>query len=419
MAITMDIEQKLLILGESAKYDVSCASSGSYRKTPDGGFGSGSISGICHSWSSDGRCVSLLKILLTNICIYDCEYCLNRASNNIPRTVFKPEEIADLTINFYKRNYIEGLFLSSGIIRSPDYTMDLMYQTIFLLRNKHRFGGYIHAKIIPGSSDTAIEKIIPLADRVSSNIELPSHKSLEILAPDKSKSDVLYPIQYVRKIGGDLPVKSGRTGISMSTQLIVGASPETDKDILTLAGYFYKKSYLKRVYYSAYIPVNNTKNLPSLSSPPLMREHRLYQADWLMRFYNFSTDEIVDEAHPFLMEDLDPKTAWALRNLHFFPVDVNLADKEMLLRVPGIGVRGVQKILSARKYGYLTPEILKKIGISLKRAKFFISFKGKYFGKCCFREDEIYRKLTFKKPVVQTSIFDLLEHQESVILGEV
>lgn len=415
----MKLEEKLLILGESAKYDVSCASSGSSRKAPAGGLGSGAISGICHSWSGDGRCVSLLKILLTNICIYDCEYCINRSSNDIKRAIFTPQEIAELTINFYKRNYIEGLFLSSGVIKSPDFTMDLIYQTLFILRNRYKFGGYIHAKIIPGSSDTAIEKVTSLADRISSNIELPSHKSLEILAPDKSKSDVLYPIQYVKKIGNNLPAKAVQKTISMSTQLIVGASPESDREILTLAQYFYKRAYLKRVYYSAYLPVNNTKNLPVISAPPLLREHRLYQADWLIRFYNFSADEIVDEKHPFLMEDLDPKTGWALRNLHIFPVDVSFAEKEILLRVPGIGVRGVQKILTARKFRYLTPEILTKLGISLKKAKYFLSFKGIYAGNCYFREDEIYRKLTLKKGVLQTSVFDLLEHQESVIFGEV
>ena len=415
----MNIEEKLLILGESAKYDVSCASSGSNRKAPAGGLGSGSISGICHSWSGDGRCVSLLKILLTNICIYDCEYCINRSSNNIKRAMFTPEEVAELTINFYKRNYIEGLFLSSGIVKSPDFTMDLIYQTLLLLRKKYQFGGYIHAKIIPGSSDTAIENVTTLADRVSSNIELPSHKSLEILAPDKSKSDVLYPIKHVKRFGENLPVKKAQKNISMSTQLIIGASPESDKEVLTLAQHFYKKGYLKRVYYSAYIPVNTTKNLPTISSPPLLREHRLYQADWLIRFYNFTPNEIVDDAHPYLPEDMDPKTFWALRNLHIFPVDVNLADKEILLRVPGIGIRGVQKILTARKFRYITPETLTKIGVSLKRAKYFLSFKGVYAGGCVFREDEIYRKLTVKKAFLEKSVFDILEHQESIIFGEV
>lgn len=394
----MELEQKLKILTESAKYDVSCASSGSHRTRIKGGMGNAAPSGICHSWSSDGRCVSLLKILLSNKCIYNCEYCLNRSSNNIERATMTPEEVADLTINFYKRNYIEGLFLSSAVVRSPDHTMELIYRTLWILRKEHLFSGYIHAKLIPGASDTLIEKVTALADRVSSNIELPSSESLRRLAPDKSRADVLYPINYVQKLSENLPVQRikphempniRRMGISMSTQLIVGASPESDHDILRLSAYFYGKSLLKRVYYSAYVPVNQTPNLPAIQAPPLLREHRLYQADWLLRFYNFKLDEIIGDNATNLSLEFDPKTAWALRNLHLFPIDINRADYEMLMRVPGIGIRSAQKIVTARRFAKLDIKDLLKMGISLKRAKYFILCGGKYAGGSTIREDII------------------------------
>lgn len=405
----MELEQKLRILTESAKYDVSCASSGSNRTRTKGGIGNAAPSGICHSWSSDGRCISLLKILLSNSCIYNCEYCLNRSSNNIERATMTPEEIADLTINFYKRNYIEGLFLSSAVVRSPDHTMELIYRTLLLLRQRHLFSGYIHAKLIPGASDVLIEKVTALADRVSSNIELPSSESLKRLAPDKSRSDVLYPINYVRKLSENLPVPASRgkgkegirrTGISMSTQLIVGASPESDHDILRLSAYFYNKSLLKRVYYSAYVPVNHTPNLPTIQAPPLLREHRLYQADWLLRFYNFKLDEIIGN-NPNLSLEFDPKTAWALRNLHLFPVDVNGADYEMLIRVPGIGIRSAQKIVTARRFAKLDMKDLLKMGISLKRARYFLVLNGKYAGECPIREDILCNQLKEKGAPLQ------------------
>lgn len=395
----MELEEKLRILTESAKYDVSCASSGSDRaRSSKGGVGTAVPSGVCHSWSSDGRCVSLLKILLSNKCIYNCEYCVNRVSNNIERATMTPEEVADITINFYKRNYIEGLFLSSGVVRSPDHTMELIYRTLLLLREKYLFSGYIHAKLIPGSSDLLIEKVTALADRVSSNIELPSSESLKRFAPDKSRADVLYPIKYVRNLNENLPVPaSRRKNISMSTQMIIGASPESDQDILRLSEYFYNKSLLKRVYYSAYVPVNLTSNLPCIKSPPLLREHRLYQADWLLRFYQFKLDEIVGNTAPNLSLEVDPKTAWAIRNLHLFPMDVNRVDMEMLIRVPGIGVRSAQKIIKARRFSRLDEQGLARLGVSLKKARYFLAFNGKYAGRCQMKEDVILSHIMDKK----------------------
>lgn len=324
-----------------------------------------------------------------------------------------PEEIADLTINFYRRNYIEGLFLSSAVVRSPDYTMELIYRTLWLLRKEHMFSGYIHAKLIPGASDILIEKVTALADRVSSNIELPSSESLLRLAPDKSRSDVLYPIKYVQKLSEKLPVKClkpnsmpniRRRGISMSTQLIVGASPESDRDILRLSAYFYNKSLLKRVYYSAYVPVNHTSNLPAIQAPPLLREHRLYQADWLLRFYNFKLDEIIGDNASNLSIEFDPKTAWALRNLHLFPIDVNVADYEMLIRVPGIGIRSAQKIITARRFTKLDMNDLLKMRISLKRTKYFILLKGRYAGECPMREDILSHYLSAPREIIQQSL---------------
>lgn len=414
-----DIYEKMNILANSAKYDVSCSSSGSDNNHKTGELGATHNSGICHTFTQDGRCVSLLKVLLTNHCIYDCAYCVNRSSNSdIPRVAFSPRELADITINFYKRNYIEGLFLSSGIISSEDHTMVMILRTLKILRHEYKFNGYIHVKLIPGSSNELIEQIVSLANRVSSNIELPSDKSLKLLAPNKTKEKVLQPLKLAR----DISLENGNKPIGMSTQLIVGATPESDKDILKLSSVLYDKALLKRVYYSAYIPVNDDKNLPAISNkPPLLREHRLYQADWLLRFYDFSYDEIANDQFPNLDEEVDPKTSWALHNLSYFPMEINSASKDELLRIPGIGVRGVFKILKARKFKSLDFDDLKKLKISLKRAKYFITCKGKYQKEVPFENDRIKNALINPEPkkisqnFQQPSLFDL---KYSPITGE-
>lgn len=376
----MDIEKKLNILADSAKYDVSCSSSGSNRKN-NGGIGNGSLSGICHSFSADGRCVSLLKVLMTNVCIFDCKYCINRKSNEIERAVFTPEEICDITINFYKRNYIEGLFLSSGIIKNPNYTMSRIYETIKLLREKHKFNGYIHVKTIPGTDPELIKKVGLLADRMSINIELPSNESLKLLAPSKTKENLLKPMKYVaNKIKDDKRfVRAGQ-----STQMIIGATKETDFKILTLSEGLYEKMQLKRVYYSAYIPVNKDSLLPTVHEVPLVRENRLYQADWLLRFYKFKADEVLNDQYPNFNYLIDPKANWALNNLALFPVEINKIDYDNLIRVPGIGLTSALKIVKARKYSTLEFEDLRRMGVSLKRAKYFITCNGKYFTSANF-----------------------------------
>jgi putative DNA modification/repair radical SAM protein len=398
----MDIFTKLEILADAAKYDVSCSSSGSDRANIKGGLGNGAKAGICHSWADDGRCISLLKILFTNYCIYDCAYCINRRSNDIKRASFSVKEVVDLTLNFYKRNYIEGLFLSSGIIKNPDYTMENLLSIVKKLRCEHLFRGYIHMKAIPGASESLIKKAGFYVDRMSVNIELPSEESLNKLAPDKKKKDIIKPMSFIghniidnieeKKKNKKLPsfVPAGQ-----STQLIIGATPDTDFKIMKLASKLYDTFKLKRVYYSAYIPVsNNDSRLPVIAKPPLKRENRLYQADWLLRFYKFRVDEIIDEANPNFDENFDPKASWALRNLHLFPIEINKADYNTLLRVPGIGVLGAQKIVASRKYANLRFEDLKKIGIVLKRAKFFITCNGKFFEtKKEFNETAIKTKL--------------------------
>ena len=409
-----DIYEKMQILADSAKYDVSCSSSGSDSNYKTGELGATHNSGICHSFTADGRCVSLLKVLLTNFCIYDCAYCINRKSNEIKRAAFSPRELADITINFYKRNYIEGLFLSSGIIDNEDHTTNLILRVLKILRHEYKFNGYIHVKLIPGADERLIKQVVNLANRVSSNIELPSDKSLKLLAPNKTRESVLQPLKLAR----DISLEKNKKPIGMSTQLIVGATPETDKDILKLSSVMYDKALLKRVYYSAYIPVNDDKNLPSIiNKPPLLREHRLYQADWLLRFYDFSYDEIVNDEFPNLDEEVDPKTSWALHNLQYFPMEINAVSKDELLRIPGIGVRGVFKILKARKYKSLDFDDLKKLKISLKRAKYFITCKGKYQKEIPFENDRI--KTALIKPVVkkieQPTLFDI---NYSAITGE-
>lgn len=409
-----DIYQKMEILSDSAKYDVSCSSSGSDSNYKTGELGATHKSGICHTFTADGRCVSLLKVLITNHCIYDCAYCINRSSNDIPRAAFSPRELADITINFYKRNYIEGLFLSSGIIDSEDHTMGLLLNVLKLLRHEHKFNGYIHVKLIPGSDERLIDEVTKLASRVSSNIELPSDTSLKLLAPNKTKEQVLQPLKLAR----DISLERERKVIPMSTQLIVGATPESDLDILKLTSNLYDKALLKRVYYSAYIPVNDDKNLPALlNKPPLLREHRLYQADWLLRFYDFRYDEIVDLAHPNLDEELDPKTFWALNNLNYFPMDINRASKEELIRIPGIGVRGAFKILKARRFKRLGFDDLKKLRISLKRAKYFIVANKDYQKEVPMQSENIKRILL--KPTIKTIQPSLFDVDYSAITGEI
>lgn len=427
----MEIDEKLKILADSAKYDASCSSSGSRRSNTKNGIGNGDVSGICHSWGADGRCISLLKILMSNCCIYDCKYCINRCSNAIARATFTPREIADLTIGFYKRNYIEGLFLSSAVIKSPDYTMELIYEAISILRNEYHFHGYIHTKTIPGSSPELIQKVGLLADRVSTNIELPSQESLKLLAPDKSKEDILTPMKYVanrisssQALLADNSKKTFFTTTSkkkemfvpagQTTQLIVGATPESDFKILKLSEGLYQKMSLKRVYYSAYISINEDKNLPTLEKPPLLRENRLYQADWLLRFYGFQADELLSEANPNFNTLLDPKCDWALRHLEQFPVEINSANYYTLLRVPGIGVISAKRIVKARREFHLTFDNLKKLGIVLKRARYFITCDGKYYDKIQnFHHGFIETNLLYSEKIalpspdyLQTSIFD-------------
>lgn len=380
----MEIIDKLKILADSAKYDVSCSSSGSKRNNKSSGIGNGAISGICHSWSADGRCISLLKILMTNCCMYNCKYCINRSSNDIPRASFTPREVADLTINFYKRNYIEGLFLSSAVVKSPDYTMELLYGTVSILRNEYNFNGYIHTKTIPGASFELINKLGKLVDRMSINIELPSNDSLKLLAPQKEKAGILEPMKYIyTNIDISNKEKSNYSKsfvpAGQTTQLIVGATPESDLKIMKLSEGLYKKFKLKRVYYSAYVSVNKDASLPSLKSPPLLRENRLYQADWLLRFYGFKSEELLDEKHPNFNALLDPKCEWALRHLEQFPVDVNSADYFTLLRVPGIGVTSAKRIIRSRRNFKLNFDTLKGLGVVLKRAIYFITCSGKYY----------------------------------------
>lgn len=373
--------EKLKILAGAAKYDVSCASSGTKRGNTQGGIGNATAWGICHSFAEDGRCISLLKIMLSNYCIYDCAYCYNRKSNDIPRTSFTPDEIANLTIEFYRRNYIEGLFLSSGVLNNPDHTMERMVLVAKKLRTEHRYNGYIHLKTIPGASQQLVTEAGHYADRLSVNIEIPTENNLKILAPEKDFKSVLEPMKMIST--GILEAKEDRkkyrnaprfSPSGQSTQLIIGATNDTDHTILKLSSALYTRRDLKRVYYSGYIPVNSYDNrLPTLSAPPLVREHRLYQADWLMRFYGFRNNEIVNDENPNLDLELDPKVTWALRNPHLFPVDVNTADPMMLLRIPGVGTKSVQLIIMARKHNRLNSAHLKKMGVIMKRAQYFIT----------------------------------------------
>ena len=369
----MELKEKLIILADSAKYDASCSSSGS-TTNHKGQIGNTAYSGICHSFASDGRCISLLKILLTNCCIYDCKYCLNRQSNNIKRAIFTPEEICEITLNFYRRNYIEGLFLSSGIIKSPDYTMNLMIETISLLRNKYKFGGYIHAKAIPGASEYLLKKLVNLVDRLSANIELPTENGLKLLAPNKDSNKVTKIMQFIKDNKSKNYVPAGQ-----STQMVIGATKENDYEIMSKSEDMYKKYSLKRVFYSAYIPVNKDSLLPMINTPPLKRENRLYQADWLLRFYNFKVTDILSEDNPNFNLLLDPKADWALRHLDEFPKEINSCSYNELLKIPGIGVTSAKRIISSRKYFKINFKDLKRMGIVLKRAKYFITCNNKYF----------------------------------------
>lgn len=377
------IPEKLQILADAAKYDASCSSSGSKRANTGKGLGNADGMGICHSYTEDGRCVSLLKILFTNHCIYDCAYCVSRRSNDVRRAAFTVEEVIDLTINFYRRNYIEGLFLSSGIFKNADYTMERLVRVARELRTQHHFNGYIHLKAIPGASPELLHEAGLYADRLSVNIEIPSEASLQKVAPEKNYRDIIVPMNYLRhekeKYVDEKPrIKSAPLFLpaGQSTQLIVGASPENDRHILRLANGLYQQQKLKRVYYSGYVPIQTDNRVPQLKAPPLVRENRIYQADWLLRFYGFSVDEIVDDQHPDLDLEIDPKLAYALRHPDQFPVDINRADYEMILRVPGIGVKSAKKIISSRRHQYLHAEHLQKIGVVLKRARHFISCPG-------------------------------------------
>ena len=397
----MTTEEKLEILADAAKYDVACTSSGVDRRGDGTGMGNSIAAGICHSFSTDGRCISLLKILMSNACIYDCKYCRNRASNDIERATFTPEEICTLTMDFYRRNYIEGLFLSSGIIRNPSYTMELLFQTMWLLRNKYRFQGYIHLKAIPGADPRLLEQVGYLVDRMSVNLELPTAEGLAKLAPNKNRKTILTPMRQIQngiaQSKNELAVyRHAPSFVSggQSTQMIVGATPETDYQIVNVAESLYQKFKLKRVFYSAYVQINQDKDLPALpGGPPLLREHRLYQADFLMRFYGFEAKELLSEDRPNFNVLLDPKADWALRHLELFPVEINRADYNMLLRIPGIGVKSAQKIVKARRGCTITFEHLKKMNVSLKRALYFITCNGKMLYRTKIEEDYITRNL--------------------------
>ena len=401
----MSLMEKLKILSDSAKFDVSCSSSGVGRRGDGTGIGNTSAAGICHSFGADGRCISLLKVLFTNECVYDCKYCINRKSNDVPRASFTPDEICELTIQFYRRNYIEGLFLSSGILNNPSYTMELIYEAVYKLRTLYRFQGYIHVKAIPGAEPEIVQRLGMLADRISVNLELPTAEGLQKLAPNKHRRNILAPMRQIQQgiIQNKNELVAYRHAPSFvpagqSTQVIVGATPETDYHIMTVAESLYKKFALKRVYYSAFVNVNEDKELPALpGGPPLLREHRLYQADWLLRFYGFEADELLSESKPNFNILLDPKADWALRHLELFPVEINRADYQMILRVPGIGVKSAQRIVRARRNGRLNFDDLKKIGVTLKRALYFITCNGKMMYPTKLEEDYITRNLISNK----------------------
>ena len=401
--------EKVRVLAESAKYDVSCASSGTSRAHRKGSVGSAAGWGICHSFAEDGRCISLLKIMLTNYCMYDCAYCINRRSNDIPRATLAVGELVELTMEFYRRNYIEGLFLSSGVVRNPDYTMERLVRIVKDLRRVHRFNGYIHLKSIPGASRELVREAGLYADRLSVNIEIPNEQSLKLLAPEKDFQSVFAPMRYIRE--GVLENEDDRRRFryvprfvpaGQSTQMIVGATADTDRDILRLASALYARPTMKRVYYSGFIPVNAyDSRLPALKQPPLVRENRLYQADWLMRFYDFKAEELVDDRFPDLDLEVDPKLAWALRHPECFPVDVNRADYEMLLRIPGVGVKSARMIAASRRYGRVGSMQLKKMGVVMKKAVYFIDCRELPVKTIQELRPERVRQLLLPKPKVK------------------
>lgn len=432
----MSVMDKLKILSDAAKYDVSCSSSGSNRANDGTGIGNTVAAGLCHSFAADGRCISLLKILFTNECIYDCKYCINRKSNDVPRASFTPDEVCELTMEFYRRNYIEGLFLSSGILYSPNYTMELICETVHKLRTVHRFQGYIHVKAIPGADPLLIQRAGYLADRMSVNLEMATADGLREMAPNKHRRNILKPMRQIQN--GIVENKNELTlyrhaphfcEAGQSTQMVVGALPESDYQIMSVAENLYDKFSLKRVYYSAFVNVNEDKDLPALAGgPPLLREHRLYQADWLLRFYDFKVDELLTADRPNFNMAIDPKADWAVRHLEIFPVEVNRADYRLLLRIPGIGVKSARRIISARRFGPLTFEDLKKMGIVLKRALYFITCGGRMMYPTKIDEEYIVRNLTYQNQMGkgerlpflpdgttyrQTSLFD-----DGMILGE-
>lgn len=401
VAENLPLTEKLKILSDAAKYDVACTSSGTSRRNGGQGMGNCTEAGICHSFSADGRCISLLKILFTNECIYDCKYCQNRSSNDVPRASFTPQEVCDLVLEFYKRNYIEGLFLSSGILYTPNYTMELIYQTLYKLRYEYHFWGYIHVKAIPGADEELIEKTGFLADRMSVNLELPTAEGLRTLAPSKTRQKILKPMRQVQA-----RMEENKNELTLyrhaprfvpagqSTQMIIGATPETDFQVMSVAESLYQKFELKRVFYSAFVRVNEDKQLPVLpGGPPLLREHRLYQADWLLRFYGFQAGELLSEERPNFNVLLDPKCDWALRHLDIFPVEINRADYYTILRVPGIGPKSAQRIVRARRMGTVGFEDLKRMGVVLKRALYFITCNGRMMHPIKLEEDYITRNL--------------------------
>ncbi|MDY5913381.1 MAG: putative DNA modification/repair radical SAM protein [Inconstantimicrobium porci] len=425
----MELNEKLRILSDAAKYDVSCSSSCSKRSTKKGDLGSVAAAGICHSFSPDGRCISLLKILLSNCCIYDCSYCINRKSNDVERATFTPDEIVNLTINFYRRNYIEGLFLSSAIVKNPDFTMELMLNVVRKLRIQYKFKGYIHLKAIPGADKELIRQAGLYADRMSVNLELPSAQSLKLLAPDKTKHDILAPMNNIKNdilINKEERKKYRNSPVfvpgGQSTQLIVGATKENDLSILNLSENLYNRFDLKRVYYSAYVPVNRGGNLPDLKNPPTLREHRLYQGDWLLRKYGFRASELLNDKSPNFDINFDPKTTYALNNFDEFPIEINRASYETLIRIPGIGLIGARKIVSARRISFLEFEDLKKLGVVLKRAQYFITCRGKYYGSVDFDDEKIKKALMPKVDLniidnegVQLSFFDNASESNDII----
>lgn len=418
----LPLEKKLNLLSDSAKYDVACTSSGVERKGKKHATGNTVAPGICHSFSADGRCISLLKILFTNECIFDCKYCINRCSNNIVRTAFTPSEVCRLTMEFYRRNYIEGLFLSSGIVKSPNHTMELLYETLRLLREENNFNGYIHVKAIPGADEILIEKTGWLADRMSVNLELPTADGLKHLAPNKNRKTILRPMKQIQLTmkAKALPVQTPPSVMlpvkhtpshkvfvpaGQSTQMIIGATPENDYQILSVAESLYKNFELKRVFYSAFVKVNEDSALPALpQGPPLLREHRLYQSDWLLRFYGFKAGELLSEKKPNFNVFLDPKCDWAVSHLEKFPVEINRADYYTLLRVPGIGPKSASKIVQARRHACLTFQDLKKMGVVLKRAVYFITCGGHTMYPVKFNEDSIVRNLLSEQPQISGKI---------------